>query len=701
MVRFKDGKCPIYPYQRQHRSESGQRAGAVGGAAQGDLETNDVHTSRGSLLAKNPFMMRELGSCWKSMKLGGSGLMVPSKKSRKPSFTDGYSNSSGALPLERRLALNYQLKYVDPACGRKVIGPLDRDGEEENDVEEQREGQNEEDASEGVIMAAAFASQSSLAGNLMAYATESGQVCVVDIEAEKSERLNHRECCFRTHDNAIFDISFADKDPLLVTAGSDPKCAIFDIETLETISLLGHTSTAKTVRFLHNDSNCLVSGGRDGTVRLWDMRCSTARTRSGNSYHRSYTTIEYAHTRQGPVSALGGIGSTLGGRARRGVVGSRRTNGGKKVSASAAKPNPTSVTAVQPLFDSNYLVSTGDTDGVVKVWDRRKTYGRLRGNDPVMCLPYPGESKRVFGFSSLALDPTGTRLLTSCLDRRVYMFDMTSPATVPVQSFFANERSSSFYTKCCFSPDGAYVLSGSQNNDAFVWDVDFPNHPFLRIRGEDNGCELGTVGWSQGKPSQILTANEREIAMFSVEEEGHEEPTSEQPVYNVELYEPDESELTRNTKHLYTEDSVAKPIGIFPPHLGTYFEKIASPSNSFKAEKLKAVQAELVVLDSSSNQKSKISFRLPENRPEVRTGVSSNGRSPFKALDNVISRPNAMSNEGGKSTRPISRTTTPKSKLKDQRATPSSSGRKRRKVLDTGRNKSICLYFSRVEKSEL
>ena len=544
----------------------------------------------------------------------------------------------------------------------------------------------------------------------MAYATESGQVCLKDYSTKKTASVS---TTMQTSDNAIFDISFADVGPFLVTASASSKCSVVDVETLESIDLGGHTSTVKAARFFHKDSNKLVSGGRDGSVHLWDLRCTTSVNENGDTYHKSVDCIYGAH-------AKNSLQCTPSRKSR-----SRSCTPKKKI-ALPPKQELASVTSVLPLFDSNFIVTSGDIDGRIKIWDTRKLYSVSRGIAPVMCLPYPGDSERTFGFSSLALDPTGTKLLANCLDHHIYMFDMTSPANVPVKSFYSAARYATFYTKCSFSPDGLYVLSGSKNNNAFVWDVNSPRYPFLQIMKE-NGGEMGPVGWTFNNPSRMMVSDEFSVALFSPEDSWLTGLSS----CSVHPYQPQSeprNELERNFVHNYNYHSADKsasvgsnrrekmcdPIGNFPLLSPVPIDVFKSPLPSFRARKLRNIQSKLV-LQQIPSAKPKISFKLPPFESESGDSIEGDqdsagglARTPLKEL-NATTQTHGHSSKNTPKKTPMRNGNLSSHRKRNKRlslsggkglAQPKSSSASKKRKTHSKKNcesYSIRSYFSRVQ----
>ena len=77
-------------------------------------------------------------------------------------------------------------------------------------------------------------------------------------------------------------------------------------------------------------------------------------------------------------------------------------------------------------LDENNLVSTGDNDGLVKVWDMRKNYGMYK-REPMarMVIGHPGTSSTQ-GYTSILLDPTRCYVYVSCMDDTIYKLDIVN-----------------------------------------------------------------------------------------------------------------------------------------------------------------------------------------------------------------------------------------------------------------------------------
>lgn len=108
-------------------------------------------------------------------------------------------------------------------------------------------------------------------------------------------------------------------------------------------------------------------------------------------------------------------------------------------------------------------------------------------------------SANISGFSSLVLDSTHSRLFASCTNDNIYMYSCTALGQEPICAF-TGHLNSTFYVKTALSPDDMYLLSGSGDNDAYIWKVSDPSAPPLVLKGHTG--EVTSVTWcpsDQGK----------------------------------------------------------------------------------------------------------------------------------------------------------------------------------------------------------
>lgn len=156
------------------------------------------------------------------------------------------------------------------------------------------------------------------------------------------------------------------------------------------------------------------------------------------------------------------------------------------------------------LQDDYTLVSCGGGDGIIKVWDLRRNYtGYKKEPKPKHSIPYPGTSTHQ-GYSNLLIDSTGQRLYVNCMDHNIYCFNLGVYATQPLISY-TGLTNSTFYIKSSLSPDDQYLISGSKDEKAYIWNVNY-SEPMLALVGHAE--EVTCVAWAKTNEMRIVTCSD-------------------------------------------------------------------------------------------------------------------------------------------------------------------------------------------------
>ncbi|KAI1817173.1 WD40-repeat-containing domain protein [Poronia punctata] len=265
---------------------------------------------------------------------------------------------------------------------------------------------------------------------IVAIGDEEGRVRLLDSSSESSEPFSNIHLSFDAHTNAIIDLDFSQDDYLLATASGDQTGQVIDMMTQTPIAFLGqHTASLKQIRFQPGQANgsVLATSSRDGSVQIWDLRCSrpvqdyqAPQNRGRNLSFRlpppkvgcAINSFYHAHartSRQLRQSAPMGPGDTP----------SRREGPNRS--------NDVSVTALQflPAGQEHLLLSACEADASIKLWDIRSIHSsRNKVPAPLSITAPPGShsSWRPFGISSLALGTDASRLYAVCKDNTVYAY---------------------------------------------------------------------------------------------------------------------------------------------------------------------------------------------------------------------------------------------------------------------------------------
>ncbi|PKU63154.1 denticleless protein homolog B [Dendrobium catenatum] len=316
--------------------------------------------------------------------------------------------------------------------------------------------------------------------HILAVSDEEGFVSCYDTR----KRLScHSSCWDKTaeakisewvaHENAIFDICWIKDDSQLLTASGDQTIKLWNAEKRKCIGLLtGHTGSVKSVSSHSSNPELFVSGSRDGSFAIWDLRCKFGS--HGVSRLSSTSVVKEAHS------------SSHGRRTRRGQADSK------------------SVTSVLYLKDDISIASAGAADSVVKFWDTRN----LKSNISQACPDIKSFSKKEktrHGISSLSQDTNGVLLAASCMDNRIYLYDVLHLSKGP-KKIFNGSKITSFYVKSAVSPDGSHILSGSGDGNAYIWRVDKPESAPVSLTGHEK--EVTAVAWCSTEVGKLATSSD-------------------------------------------------------------------------------------------------------------------------------------------------------------------------------------------------
>jgi denticleless len=147
--------------------------------------------------------------------------------------------------------------------------------------------------------------------------------------------------------------------------------------------------------------------------------------------------------------------------------------------------------------DEDKIVSSGSTDGTIKIWDTR--HGRIPS--VIASTTFATETGNTRGITDMKLDSSGQRLFSSCMDNNVYMHHMADLSKPALRFSDPDYKVGSFDTRISISPDDRFLLSGSFNKDLYAWEVDNPNAKAQKFEGHTE--KVTGVSWSKTSMFQV------------------------------------------------------------------------------------------------------------------------------------------------------------------------------------------------------
>lgn len=274
------------------------------------------------------------------------------------------------------------------------------------------------------------------------------------------------------HNNAIFDFAWRpDSAAHLVTVSGDQRAALWDVGTGALVNLRtyrGYSRSVKCVEWMLGSTSQFATGARDNNILLWDIRDKGEK----------------------PDNAIRGAHSAHPDRRRK--------------PGSSPSPVNCSVTALGWL-DDNSLVSTGDNDGVVKVWDIRKNYAMYKREPvPKVEISHPGTSSTQ-GYTALSVDPTGCYVYVTCMDDVIYKYDIINGLSRPVATY-TGASIKNFFIKSSLSDCGSYLCCGSSDHHAYLWATSSPGGPVAELGPHEAGVTC--VSWARQASWTIATCSD-------------------------------------------------------------------------------------------------------------------------------------------------------------------------------------------------
>lgn len=314
-------------------------------------------------------------------------------------------------------------------------------------------------------------------------------MAILDTDRNKQTDLNTlvgHQC----HDNAICDIAWTPGQQKLISSSSDCQSRLWDVGPTD-LTLIrtfkGHSRSVKVVTYRPEDGNVFATGGRDGAILIWDTRVS----QNADLINRAENSIFRGHDHE--AKALTPSTSSS----------SKRHSNPYQNGSNVPNACKSSITGLS-FQDENTLISCGAGDGIIKVWDLRRNYSCYKKEPlPKYSLPYAGTST-FKGFTNITMDLDRYRLYVSCMDNTIYCYNVATYQAQPVQRYYGL-KNGSYYIRTCLSADGKYLISGSSDDKAYIWNVERPL-PIVTLDAHE--VEVSCVAWGRTKDLRLVTSSD-------------------------------------------------------------------------------------------------------------------------------------------------------------------------------------------------
>ncbi|BBH00446.1 Transducin/WD40 repeat-like superfamily protein [Prunus dulcis] len=237
--------------------------------------------------------------------------------------------------------------------------------------------------------------------DIVAMSDEDGYLSLFDTRRKFSASASFQEnadktkvCDWVAHQNAVFDVCWIKDDTQIMTASGDQTIKVWDIQEKKcTAILMGHTGSVKSLCPHPTNPEIIVSGSRDGSFALWDMRCNS----SSKNIHGEIAICSTAVVK----------GAHLFPRAK-------RVRRGKAASMS--------ITSVLYLKDEVSIATAGAVDSIVKFWDTRSLKNVVTQTSPHL----ESTEKSV-------LSPDAAHMLSGSSDGNAYIWQILTLLAISTQ----------------------------------------------------------------------------------------------------------------------------------------------------------------------------------------------------------------------------------------------------------------------------
>ena len=244
--------------------------------------------------------------------------------------------------------------------------------------------------------------------------------------------IGHRESW------GVFAVAFSPDGNYMATGGGFDRMKLWDLQGNELQSFKGHRNGIKSICF-SPDGQSILSGGWDGMAKLWDLEGNLIR-----EYEQQGRKIyAVAFSPDGQSILVGGNDKTATLWSIDGTL--LQTFKGHKEIVSAVDFSP----------DGQTILTAG-MDGTIRLYP-------ING---LAQLSLKGKESRT-GSTEGVISPDGKFILTKGKTDN-NLIQLWTIEGVPVRTF---EGHTDYITTLAFSPDGKFILSGSQDAQAKLWTV--------------------------------------------------------------------------------------------------------------------------------------------------------------------------------------------------------------------------------------
>ncbi|MCU0544100.1 MAG: AAA-like domain-containing protein [Oscillatoriaceae cyanobacterium Prado104] len=265
---------------------------------------------------------------------------------------------------------------------------------------------------------------------------------------------------FTTHNNVkVWSVSFSPTENAIVTTSSDETAELWDLQGNCLVTFTGHNDLILSVGFSPKE-DAIATASCDETAKLWDLQGKCLVTFTGHNDPVNNVSFNP----KGDAIATASYDKTT----------KFWDLQGKCLVTFTGHHDSVNSVSFSPKGDR---IATGSDDKTAKLWD-------LQGN----CLKtFTGHKDSV---TSVSFSPTGKEIATASSDKTARLWDLDGKCLV---KFTGHDD---WVTSVCFSPNGDTIATASSDGTAKLWNLqgnllaDYRGYKGNLLKGEADFIEL-------------------------------------------------------------------------------------------------------------------------------------------------------------------------------------------------------------------
>jgi WD40 repeat protein len=253
-----------------------------------------------------------------------------------------------------------------------------------------------------------------------------------------------KEISHMIFDDAVNSVDFSPDSKYVVSASDDETARVWEVETGKEIARMTHGGWVESVDF-SPDGKYVISGSVDNTARIWESNTGeeiARMTHNGGVYYVAFSP-DGKHAISGSADNTARVWDTATGEE------TARMTHDELVDSAAFSP------------DSKYVIS-GGRDKTVRIWNANtgREFIKKTHDEGVYFVTFSPNDRYVV---SAGCDIENSH--QSCTQSSIHVLNASTGAEIA--RTIQGERVS----LVAFSPNGKYIVSGSWDNTARVWEV--------------------------------------------------------------------------------------------------------------------------------------------------------------------------------------------------------------------------------------